>query len=163
MIWDVVFWTFAGLALLGAFGVLLARNPLRAGLGLLLNFTSLGVLYLVAGAPFLGVAQWLVYAGGIAVFMLVAVSLLGFRVIPGDLDLGFWGFLAVLGVLAFALGVGGVLWIYGVKDVLPQPLSIPELGKALLGPYAVGFELASVLVLIGAVAAVSLTRRRGEE
>ncbi len=162
MIWDAVFWVFSALALIGALGVLLARNPLRAGLGLLLNFASLGVLYLVAGAPFLGVAQWLVYAGGIAVFMLVAVSLLGFRVIPGDLDLGFKGFLAVLAVLAFALGVGGVVWIYGVKDVLPVPLSVGELGKALVGPYAVGFELVSVLVLIGAVAAVSLTRRESQ-
>jgi NADH-quinone oxidoreductase subunit J len=159
----VLFWIFALAAVWGAVSVVIAKHPLRAALGLLLNFFSIGVIYILLNASFLGIAQIIVYAGGIAVFILMAISLLGLDWIPGDRDLSARGFFAILITLAALFGVLGVLFFARFPANQVTDVNAASLGQALLGPFLLAFEVASVILVIGMVAAVALTRKRREE
>jgi NADH-quinone oxidoreductase subunit J len=158
-----LFWIFALAALWGAVSVVVAKHPLRAALGLLLCFFSLGVIYIVLDASFLGIAQIIVYAGGITVFILMAISLLGLKWIPGDRDLSPRGFFSILITLAALFGVLGVLLFARFPSNRASDVNAAALGQVLLGPFLLAFELASVILVIGMVAAVALTRGRREE
>ena len=159
----ILFWIFAVAAVWGAVSVVVAKHPLRAALGLLLNFFSIGVIYILLNASFLGVAQIVVYAGGIAVFILMAISLLGLNWIPGDRDLSARGFFSILITLAALFGVLGVLFFARFPANPVSDVNATVLGQALMGPMLLAFEVASVVLVIGMVAAVALTRRRREE
>ena len=159
----VLFWIFALAAIWGAVSVVITKHPLRAALGLLLNFFSIGVIYILLNASFLGIAQIIVYAGGIAVFILMAISLLGLDWIPGDRDLSARGFFAILITLAALFGLLGVLFFARFPGNQVADVNAASLGQALLGPFLLAFEVASVILVIGMVAAVALTRKRREE
>ncbi len=159
----ILFWLFALASLWGAVSVVVAKHPLRAALGLLLNFFSMGVIYILLNASFLGIAQIIVYAGGIAVFILMAISLLGLNWIPGDRDLSARGFFSILITLAALFGLLGVLFFARFPSNPVSDVNAAALGQALLGPMLLAFEVASVLLVIGMVAAVALTRKRREE
>ena len=65
------------LALLGALGMIFARNAVHSALFLVLTMLSLGVLYMVQQAPFLGFVQIIVYTGAIMMLFLFVLMLVG--------------------------------------------------------------------------------------
>src|SRR5215211_287698 len=73
----IVFTITAVIAIIGAAAMLLSRNAVHSALFMLLNFSSIAVLYLLLRAPFLFAVQLIVYAGAIIVLFLFVVMLLG--------------------------------------------------------------------------------------
>ena len=68
-------WTFfllAPLAVIGALGMVVARNAVHSALWLVLTMLSLGVFYIVQAGPFIGMVQIIVYTG--AIMMLSSCS-----------------------------------------------------------------------------------------
>lgn len=59
----VVFVVTGALAVLGAIGLIVAREPVHSALSLVLVMIALAVLYLLLGAAFIAAIQILVYAG----------------------------------------------------------------------------------------------------
>ena len=78
----LLFAALALIALAGAVGVILSRNPVYSALSLLVNFASIAVMYFMLGAQFLGVVQIIVYAGAIVVLFLFVVMLIGGKIGP---------------------------------------------------------------------------------
>lgn len=73
----VVFVICAALALFGAGGVVLARNPVHSALFLVMTLFAIAVLFLNLDAQFLAAVQVIVYAGAIVVLFLFVIMLLG--------------------------------------------------------------------------------------
>ena len=73
----VYFYGCAAAAVLGALGVVLAKNPIRSAMGLLLTILSVAGLFLALHAQFLAAIQLIVYAGAIVVLFLFVIMLLG--------------------------------------------------------------------------------------
>src|SRR5258707_4796077 len=73
----IVFTITAVVAIIGATAMLISRNAVHSVLFMLLNFSSIAVLYLLLRAPFLFAVQLIVYAGAIIVLFLFVVMLLG--------------------------------------------------------------------------------------
>ena len=73
----VVFFVCAALVLLGAFGVILARNPVHSALFLLLTLVNVAVLFLQQHAALVAAIQIVVYASAIVVLFLFVITLLG--------------------------------------------------------------------------------------
>src|SRR4051794_4627268 len=63
------------ITLLGALGVVTARNVFASGLFLVLSFMGVAGIYVLLEAPFLAAAQVLIYAGAVAVLILFAIML----------------------------------------------------------------------------------------
>ena len=73
----MIFFVFAALALAGALGVVLARNPVHSALSLVVTLVSVAVLFLQQQAHLLAAVQIVVYAGAIVVLFLFVIMLLG--------------------------------------------------------------------------------------
>ena len=73
----IAFWVLGPLALLGALGMIFARNAVHSALWLVLTMLWLGVLYMVQQAPFLGFVQIIVYTGAIMMLFLFVLMLVG--------------------------------------------------------------------------------------
>src|SRR6187200_979517 len=73
----VVFWVAAVMALGGALGVVVQRNPFYSVLSLVVHLIALAVLFLLLRAEFLAAAQVIVYAGAVMVLYVFVVAYVG--------------------------------------------------------------------------------------
>ena len=73
----LIFFVFGALTLAGAFGVVLARNPVHSALSLVVTLVSVAVLFIQQDAHLLAAVQVVVYAGAIVVLFLFVIMLLG--------------------------------------------------------------------------------------
>src|ERR1700704_613823 len=73
----IAFWVLGPLALIGALGMLFARNAVHSALWLVLTMLSLGMMYMAQQAPFLGFVQIIVYTGAIMMLFLFVLMLVG--------------------------------------------------------------------------------------
>jgi NADH-quinone oxidoreductase subunit J len=166
-----VFFFIAGIgAVCGAVGVVMVRNPFYSVLALVFHLLSLAALFLLLQAQFVAAAQVVVYAGAVMVLYVFVVAYVGGsepgtlrapvgrgqRVIAVLFGLALFVELAiaVLGSGLKALGTDGptVNAAFGSPD---------RIGELLLTQFLLPFEVASFLLLIAAVGAVVLARRRG--
>jgi NADH-quinone oxidoreductase subunit J len=76
---EVIFYLFALLAVGGALGVVIFRQPIHGALSLLLTLLSVAALFLLKGAEFLAAVQIVLYAGGILTLFLFAIMFVSFE------------------------------------------------------------------------------------
>jgi NADH-quinone oxidoreductase subunit J len=164
---QVLFFIAAIGALAGALGVVLLQNPFYSVLSLVGHLLGLAVLFLLLHAEFIAAAQVVVYAGAVMVLYLFVVAYIGGADEPLRPESGG---IAVFGPL-FALAVAVELCIAFISSGLqaldtrgaelgPGFGSPGEIGELLLTDFLVPFEAASFLLLVAAVGAVVLARRR---
>jgi NADH-quinone oxidoreductase subunit J len=168
MWFEQVLFFLAGIgALAGALGVVVLRNPFYSVLALVTHLLALAVLFLLLRAEFIAAAQVVVYAGAVMVLYIFVVAYIGGSDEPlrpeGGLINAFGPlFAAAIGVelcIAFIASGLGALDTRGA-DLGPGFGSPGEIGKLLLTRFLVPFEAASYLLLVAAVGAVVLARRR---
>jgi len=166
----IIFWIAAALALAGAAGVVLQRNPFYSVLSLVVHLIALAVLFLLLRAEFLAAAQVIVYAGAVMVLYVFVVAYVG------GLEDSLTEPNPTIRVLAplFALGLLVELCVAivgsGLKaldsegpDVAGTFGSPSQIGEFFLTKFLVAFEVVSLLLLIAAVGAVVLARREGAQ
>src|SRR5579875_1903387 len=161
----VLFFIAAISALIGAIGVVTLRNPLYAVLALVCHLVALAALFLLLRAEFVAAAQVVVYAGAVMVLYVFVVAYVG----GGD-EVAAGSSLRILGPLfAVALAVelfiamlgSGLQAIHGKGAPYRLGFGTPaHIGKLFLTDYLFPFEVASLLLLVAAVGAIVLARRR---
>ncbi len=165
-----LFYMFAALMLFGALRVITARNPVHAALYLVLAFFNAAGIWMLLQAEFLAILLVMVYVGAVMVLFLFVVMML-------DIDLvrlrsGFWsylplgGMIGLLMVVEMSLVLGGKY--FGAAALPGQTMpdgysNTKELGRLLYTEYVYPFELASVILLVGVIAAVMLTLRQRKD
>jgi NADH-quinone oxidoreductase subunit J len=162
----ICFFVAAIFALAGALGVITVRNPFFSVLALVVHLLALAALFLLLHAQFLAAAQVIVYAGAVMVLYVFVAAYVGgveeaIRPSGPLLTLGpvFAGALFIELVIA-ALGTGlSAINSEGAK-VGPGFGAPAQFGELLLNRFLIPFEAASFLLLIAAVGAVVLARRR---
>jgi NADH-quinone oxidoreductase subunit J len=154
-------------ALAGAVGVVTLRNPFFSVLALVGHLISLAVLFLLLRAEFLAAAQVVVYAGAVMVLYIFVVAYIGGVEEPlGEergalVKMGPLFALALLVELSIAvIGTGLSALDSRGPHVAPGFGSPGEIGRLLLERFLLPFEAASLLLLVAAVGAVALARRR---
>jgi NADH-quinone oxidoreductase subunit J len=164
---DVLFFIAAIGALAGALGVVLLQNPFYSVLSLVCHLLGLAVLFLLLSAEFLAAAQVVVYAGAVMVLYLFVVAYIGGADEPLRPESGG---VAMFGPV-FALALAVELFIAFISSGLqaldsegaeigPGFGSPGRIGELLLTDFLIPFEAASFLLLVAAVGAVVLARRR---
>jgi NADH-quinone oxidoreductase subunit J len=164
---QILFFVAALGALAGAFGVVLLQNPFYSVLSLVAHLISLAILFLLLRAEFLAAAQVVVYAGAVMVLYVFVTAYVGGSDEPLRPESGVLAQLgplfalallaevaiAVLGSSLEALDTGGAKLGAGFG-------SPGQIGELLLSKFLIPFEAASYLLLVAAVGAVVLARRR---
>jgi NADH-quinone oxidoreductase subunit J len=168
LIAGVLFYAFAAVLVAAALGVITSRNPVHAALFLVLAFVQSAVLWLLIDAEFLALALVLVYVGAVMVLFLFVVMMLDVNV--EELRKGFTRYLpaGIAVALIVVVEIGHVVWFKSQGlAFLTAPQSMPadhsntkELGAVLYTEYVYAFEIASMILLLAIVAAITLTMRK---
>jgi NADH-quinone oxidoreductase subunit J len=166
---SVFFFFFASIgAIAGAAGTVMLRDAFYSVLSLVSHLIFLAMLFLLLRAEFVAAAQVIVYAGAVMVLYVFVVGYVG------GMQAGLAGTsgpaLRVISVLAaLALFVELSIALIGTGLAALDTEGAPykagfgepaEVGRLFLTDYLVAFEVASLLLLIAAVGAVILARRR---
>jgi NADH-quinone oxidoreductase subunit J len=168
VITGMLFYAFAAVLIVAALGVITSRNPVHSALFLVLAFVQSAFLWLLIEAEFLAITLVLVYVGAVMVLFLFVVMMLDVNV--EELRKGYTRYLP-LGVavaLIVVVEIGHVIWFRSQGlQFLTRPESMPadysntkELGAVLYTQHVYAFEIASVILLLAIVAAITLTMRR---
>jgi NADH-quinone oxidoreductase subunit J len=164
----ITFAIAAVICVVGAFGVVLSRNPVHSALMLVMTLFGVAVLFVEENAQFLAAVQVIVYAGAIVVLFLFVIMLLGVDrhealerdPLPGQRPIAVC--LGILGLVELILLARGK-WPHGARSV-SAPLGTPadnvsRLGQSVFTTYLLAFEVTSALLVIAVVGAVVLARR----
>jgi NADH-quinone oxidoreductase subunit J len=168
----VTFWIFAPIALLGALGMVAARNAVHSALFLVATMLCLGVFYVLQEGPFIGMVQIIVYTGAIMMLFLfvlmfvgrdasdsVIETLRGQRTVAILLGIGFAGLICT----ALARGLSGATSV-GLAEV-NKAGNVQGIASLLFTRYVLVFEVTSALLITAATGAMILAhvhRRKGE-
>ena len=166
----LLFYLLAGMAVLSSALVIGQRNPMYSVMMLIGSFLGLAGLYIMLDAPFVAVAQIIIYAGAIMVLFLFVVMLLNAPhedteydervhplLRPGPMRFGAALAVGLLVELVWALTRGTDTG--GFPDASVS--SVAAIGQSLFTDYAFAFEVTSILILVAMVGAVVLARREG--
>jgi len=162
-----IFYGFATILIVAALMVITVRNPVRAALFLILAFFTSAGIWLLLEAEFLALTLVLVYVGAVMVLFLFVVMMLDIDLAP--LQEGFTKYLP-LGIVVAALITIEMIAVLGAAhfglDIFPAPIPHPEvysntkeIGLLLYTIYVYPFEIASVILTVAIVAAITLTLR----
>jgi NADH-quinone oxidoreductase subunit J len=168
MWFEQVLFFIAGIgALAGALGVVLLRNPFYSVLSLVTHLLALALLFLLLNAEFIAAAQVVVYAGAVMVLYIFVVAYVGGSDEPMRPEGGVVNafgpvFAAAIGIeLSIAFIASGLDALDSRGPDVGAGFGSPEaIGQLLLTRFLIPFEAASYLLLVAAVGAVVLARRR---
>ncbi|RSD17877.1 NADH-quinone oxidoreductase subunit J [Amycolatopsis eburnea] len=161
----IAFWILGPLCLLGALGMIFSRNAVHSALWLVLTMLSLGALYMIQSAPFLGFTQIIVYTGAIMMLFLFVLMLVGRESSDSVVEVLRGQRLAatVLGIgMAALLATGIYRAMENVTPATPLDSATPAgggpkgLGKLIFTDYLFPFELTSALLITAAIGAMVL-------
>lgn len=165
---ELVFYGFSLIMIVAALGVITSRNPVHSVLFLVLTFFATSAIWILLEAEFLAITLVLVYVGAVMVLFLFVVMMLDINLTV--LREGFIKFLPLGVIIALILIVQMVMVVgpenFGL-DQYAEPArhaadysNTKALGRVLYTDYVFPFEIASVILLVAIVAAISLTMRR---
>jgi NADH-quinone oxidoreductase subunit J len=160
----LIFYGVAALVLCSAAGVAFSKNILHSAFALLGTLAGVAGLYLFLGADFVGVAQIIIYVGGILVLILFAVLLTN-RI--GDVRVTNAALPRLGAAVPVLFGVIGLLALvfrtpWPKTEAAAAPTTA-RLGDAFLREYLLPFELASVILLLALIGAVVIARRAARD
>ena len=170
----IFFYFFSILAIFSALMVITSRSTVNSVFFLILDFISVGCLFIMVGAEFLGMILLIVYVGAVAVLFLFVVMMLNVAQqkqswfvgqksthIPSGL------IVSVLILLELLVVVGG--WKYKENIMSSSNLVIDtsitnthSIGSVMYTDYILFFQLSGVILLLSMVGAIILTYRKRE-
>jgi NADH-quinone oxidoreductase subunit J len=163
----LVFGLFSVILLFSAIMVITARNPVQGVLFLVLAFVASSALWMLLEAEFLSLVLIFVYVGAVMTLFLFVVMMINVDLAP--LREGFVRYLP-LGILVTAVVTGLILYAISPSH-FPSGMSaapnnhpidysnVKDLGSILYTQYVYPFEIASAILLVAIIAAISLAFR----
>lgn len=161
---NLVFYLSAAVSVVATLMVITQVNAVHALLYMIVSLLSVALIFFTLGAPFVAALEVIIYAGAIMVLFVFVVMMLNLGPQASDqerqwLELSSWRGPAILAIILLAL----LLYIFIISPAgntsTPTGVEPREVSLALFGPYLLGVELASFLLLAGLVGAYHLGRR----
>lgn len=160
---ETLFYISAAVAVISSALTVVSRRAVHALIYLAVSFGAVSLIFYTLGDTLLAILEIIIYAGAIMVLFLFAVMMLNrgglaeeierqslqprTLVIPAGL------------VLVLLIAFSWLVYQGGQIGTGAGPSGPRELSLALFGPYLLGIELASVLLLSGLIGAFHIGRR----
>jgi len=163
----IAFYMASAIAVLATIVAITRNHAVHALLYLIVSLLAIAVVFYVIGAPFLAALELIIYAGAIMVLFLFVIMMLNIGEHATEVETewlkpGIWAWPSALATVLI-----GELTYVAVKVAAPPTVmhvvTPKEIGISLFGPYAIGVELASLLLMSGLVGAYHLGRRASEK
>jgi len=164
---NFLFYISAFIAVISTVLVITRTNAVHALLYLIVSLLAVALIFFTLGAPFVAALEVIIYAGAIMVlfiFVIMMLNLGGSHAKDEALLLspGIWKGPSFL-VLVLIIELGYLLTQERVRIAAASEITPKQVGIALFGPYVLGVELASMLLLAGLVGAYHLGRQHRHE
>jgi NADH-quinone oxidoreductase subunit J len=159
----IAFYIAAAVAVLATIVAITRNHAVHALLYLIVSLLAIAVVFYVVGAPFLAALELIIYAGAIMVLFLFVVMMLNIGEHATEVETTWLH--PVVWAWPSALATVLILELIYVATQAAGPtgpmhvVTPKEIGISLFGPYAIGVELASLLLTSGLVGAYHLGRR----
>ena len=172
----ITFYLFAALTVVASLLVIGQRNPMYSVMLLIVSFGGLSGLYIQLDAPFVAVAQIIIYAGAIMVLFLFVVMLLNApKEDAADWDRSHplrqpgvtrWGTLLagllIVQLTTALLAVREFNTPVGAQSDATTVNSVHDMGRSIFTRHTFAFEATSILILVAMIGASLMARREGE-
>jgi NADH-quinone oxidoreductase subunit J len=158
-----LFYLAAGVALLATVLVITRSNAVHALLYFVVSLFAVALVFFLLGAPFIAALEVIVYAGAIMVLFVFVVMLLNLGKKSEEQERawqrpGMWVGPSVLSAILF-VELAWILSTSGDDRIAATVVGPAEVGRVLMGPYVLGVEMASMLLLAGLIGAYHLGRK----
>ena len=163
----ILFYVFSSILLVAALGVIFSKNPIHSIMFLVGAFFQSAVLWLLIEAEFLAIVLVLVYVGAVMVLFLFVVMMLDINVEEAKSSIAKY---TPFGLLIAGLMIVELMQVIKLRSanqtlqgfsINPPDYSNTEsLGSVLYTEHVYAFEIASVILLLAIVAAITLTMRK---
>ncbi len=157
-----VFYISAAVAVVSTMLVIVQKNVVHALLYLILSLLSVSVIFFSIGAPFVAALEIIIYAGAIMVLFVFVIMMLNLGAQSAEEERHWQTGRMWIGPSALGAALLADL-VYMLVSAPPRssfgnlsPVGPKQTGIALFGPYLVGVELASLLLLAGLIGAYHL-------
>src|SRR5579871_3171633 len=152
---EIAFYIAAGIAVFATIMAITRLNAVHALLYLAVSLVAIGVVFYSLGAPFVAALELIIYAGAIMVLFIFVVMMLNLGDRATQMERALLGRRAWAAPLVLAMVLAAEL-VYLVMrsgtNAHPGALvDSKQVALALYGPYLLGVELASMLLLAGLV------------
>lgn len=157
-----LFYIVAVVAVIATFMVITRAQVVHALLYLIVSLLAVAVIFFMLGATFAAALEVIIYAGAIMVLFIFVIMMLNLGSDPAGerrlLTPAVWAGPSLLALILFAV------LVFLLTHLPAEPITAPEVGPkqvgiALFGPYLIGVELASILLLAGLVGAFHLGKK----
>jgi NADH-quinone oxidoreductase subunit J len=171
----IFFYFFSVITVGSALMVIVSKNTVHAVFFLILDFISVGCLFIMIGAEFLGMIMLIVYVGAVAVLFLFVVMMLNvaeqkqswFRGLKKSTHIPVGLIVSIVILLEVLVVIGG--WKYKANFISTDSLIIDsnysnthQLGSVLYTDYIYLFQIAGIILLLSMIGAIVLTYRKRE-
>ena len=171
----IFFYFFSIIAILSAIMVVVSRNTVHAVFFLILDFISIGCLFIMVGAEFVGMMMLIVYVGAVAVLFLFVVMIMNvseqklswFRGSRKTNHIPVGLVISIVILLELIVVVGG--WKYKSSFLTTRALSLDggltnthQIGNVMYTEYIHLFQISGVILLLSMIGAIVLTYRKRE-
>jgi len=159
------FYIAGAIAIIATVLTMTRRNAVHALLYLILSLLAVAVVFYTIGAPFIAALEVIIYAGAIMVLFVFVIMMLNLGKEAAEQEArwqkpGMWVGPAI--VAAVLLGELAFVMSRADESRVVNAIGPREVGIALFGPYLIGVELASLLLMAGLVGAFHLGVRSRE-
>ena len=167
---SIFFYFFSIIAIFSSLMVITSRSTINSVFFLILDFISVGCLFIMVGAEFLGMILLIVYVGAVAVLFLFVVMMLNVAEQKQSWFIGKKSthiptglIVSVLILLELLVVVGGWKYKENVMSsstlVMSKISNTHQLGLVMYTDYILYFQLAGVILLLSMIGAILLTFR----
>jgi NADH-quinone oxidoreductase subunit J len=163
---NAAFYIAAAVAVASTVLVITRFNAVHALLYLIVSLLAVAVILFLLGAPFVAALEVIIYAGAIMVLFVFVIMLLNLGPHAAEQERRWQRPRTWAGPVALAtILLGEITYLLSKGQPAPaaaETIAPRQVGAALFGPYLLGVELASLLLLAGLVGAYHLGRRQAE-
>jgi len=171
MLDSILFYLFAGIAVVGAVLTVTSRNAVHSAIFLITALLATAGIFLQLRAEFLFIVQIILYVGGIMVLFVFVIMLVNLDVAVRQMQFARQKWVALVISLALAAQVGLMFWsirkipgqgvpVLAAAPAETLPPNSEEVARSLFSTYLLPFEIASVLLLVAMIGAVVMAKKR---
>ena len=171
---SIFFYFFSIIAIFSALMVITSRSTINSVFFLILDFISVGCLFIMVGAEFLGMILLIIYVGAVAVLFLFVVMMLNVAQQKQSWFIGKKSthipsgiIVSVLIFLELLVVIGG--WRYKDNIMSTSTLIVDEkitntqqIGNVIYTDHIIYFQLSGVILLLSMIGAIILTYKKRE-
>jgi NADH:ubiquinone oxidoreductase subunit 6 (subunit J) len=164
-LYTLIFYFFEAVAALSALALIFTKNVFYGALLLITCLLAVAGLYILSFAEFVGIAQIMVYAGGVLVLIIFGIMLTtrtGEKPLQVDHANIFGATIiasVLFGILCYLLRTPPETQ----KDVSPGFNSLESIGVNLLTSHLIPFEVAGILLLIALIGAAVIASQKSKQ